>query len=75
MPAENLLSRLVMPVELVLVLGGAGGLPLLLLVPSPLVEGETSGLSSKTPLSRLLFMIDGRDFVERTTTVAGVLLR
>jgi len=62
--AENLESRLVMPVELVL---PGGDCLALLPLASPLVVDETSGVSSKTPLSS--DMTEGRLLGERTTTV------
>lgn len=67
-PAENFESKLVMPVEFVL--AGADCLPALFPLVSPLVEGETSGVSSitTTPFSSERL---GRLLGERMTTVGG----
>jgi hypothetical protein len=68
--AESLESRLVIPVEVVL--PGADCLALLPLA-SPLVEGETSGVGSRTPLSR--DPREGRLLGVRTTTVGWTEVR
>lgn len=65
-PAENLESKLVMPVEFVR--AGADCFPALFPLVSPLVEGETSGVSSSTPFSSERL---GRLLGERMTTVGG----
>lgn len=65
-PAENLESKLVMPVEFVL--AGADCFPALFPLVSPLVEGETSGVSPNTPFSSEIL---GRLLGERMTTVGG----